>query len=619
MIGNPYKGRSFKGIVRYLHHGRINDPKPHRVVWSEGRNIATTNDKAVPAIMAATAALSSGVQKPVYHLPISWPPEERLSKDVQLQVADRLLADLGLSEHQTLIVAHDDGDCAHIHIVVNTVHPDTGRVWNAWRDVFRIMESLERREKELGLRIVERPDLEAHRSGKKSPDREKGPTRDERKRAERENDTPLVQWSEAEMRERRNQITAHFKAAVSWSDLEGRLQRHGMKLTEAGQGFRITDGTHFMQMSKVGKHAREDKLAERFGESWEEYQLLREDPANSRQLEPPLWDGDSDEDYAAQMLAEAKAHKQAKENSVRVERLKAAVLACNDCDWYRQKEQEAFALGAKRIRLNRALRKHDFIGGRIVDDHHRAIDELKEYCAKIYRDPKAAMASIRRQLDTGKSIEEISLSSAGKLRGWKFLGWASKARNEAHQMIAQGGVQRSHERLRRLHNQQEGNDHERLKLHAQMGDLNARYAALMEFFGTDSKRKAIRKELYQTRYRTLAAVTEKEILEASLADDQKERLIAVKSAMPSYRRDRDAGRLLPDDIWRSALPEDMKRRLARHLTDRLEHERQAERNGVAIDSGDLERGRQAERDATARSMGDWRRGRDRDRDEGWER
>lgn len=607
MIGNPYKGRSFKGIVRYLHHGRINDPKPHRVVWSEGRNIATTNDKAVPAIMAATAALSSGVQKPVYHLPISWPPDERLSKDVQLQVADTLLADLGLSEHQALIVAHDDGDCPHIHIVVNTVHPDTGRVWNAWRDVFRIMESLERQEQELGLRIVERPDLDAHRSGAKSPDREKGPTRDERKRAEREDDTPLVKWSEAEMRERRNQITAHFKAAVSWSDLEGRLQRHGLKLTEAGQGFRITDGTHFMQMSKVGKHAREDKLAERFGESWEDYQILREDPARSRQLEPPLWEGDSDDDYAGNMLAEANMREQEDGNRERVERLKAAVLACNDCDWYRQKEREAFELGARRIRLKRALRSNDTIGGRIVDDHNNAMDDLKSHCEQIYRDPKAAMASIRRQMDAGKSMEEISLGSAGKLRGWKFLGWASKARNEAHQAIAQGGVQRSHERLRRLHNQQQSSDYERLKLTAQMGDLDGRYGELVAFLGPDSKRKAVRKELYQKRYQTLAAVTEKEILASGLDNDQMERLIAVKSAMPTYSKRQAVGQLVPDDIWRSVLPDDMKRRLAQHLTDRIERQRQLEREGIAVDSGDWERDRQAERDAIARSMG--RRGR----------
>lgn len=613
MIGNPYKGRSFKGLVRYLHHGRTNDPKPHRVVWSEGRNIATTNDKVVPAIMASTAALSTGVQKPVYHLPISWPPDEQLPKEVQLQVADQLLADLGLEQHQTLIVAHDDGDCPHIHIVVNTVHPETGRVWNAWRDVFRIMESLERQEKELGLQIVSRPDLEAHRSGKKSPDRENRPTRDERKRAEREQDTALVKWSEAEMRERRNQITDHFRKAVSWSDLEGRLQRHGLKLVEAGQGFRITDGTHFMQMSKVGKHARTDKLAERFGETWEEYQILREDPAQSRQLEPPPWD-DSDDAFADQLLAEANAREQSifyNEKSLKAndrrERLKAAVLACNDCDWYREKEKEAFEIGGKRIRLKRALRSNEFIGERVVNDYNKAMDALKSQCEEIYRDPVAAMASIRKQLDAGKSIEEINLASAGKLKGWKFFGWASKARNDAHRAIAKGGVQRSHERVRRLLNQQQIGDYERLKLTAQLGDLDARYSELMGIVGTEAKRKEIRKELYQRRYRTVAVLTEREILESGLEADRIERLIAVKSAMPFYHPRQERGRLHPDDIWRASLPEDMKRRLADYLVDRIKRQREDEREDIALEMGDG----QADRDATAREMGDWGRGRGR--------
>ena len=36
----------------------------------------------------ATAKLSRRVKRPVYHLPISWRPEERLPKEVQIQVAE---------------------------------------------------------------------------------------------------------------------------------------------------------------------------------------------------------------------------------------------------------------------------------------------------------------------------------------------------------------------------------------------------------------------------------------------------------------------------------------------------------------------------------------------------
>lgn len=172
-------------------------------------------------------------------------------------------------------------------------------------------------------------------------------------------------------------------------------------------------------------------------------------------------------------------------------------------------------------------------------------------------------------------------------------------------------MQRSHERVRRLLNQQQIGDYERLKLTAQLGDLDARYSEVMGIVGTETKRKEIRKELYQRRYRTLSVLSEKEILESSLESDQIERLIAVKSAMPSYHPRQDNGRLQPDDIWRSELPEDVKRRLAQHIVDRIERQRDAEREGVALDMDDYERARQAERDAAARSMGDWGRGRGR--------
>jgi MobA/VirD2-like, nuclease domain len=286
MIGNPYKGRGFAGVLQYLHFGRKDEPNPHRVAWHVARNMPTSDPDVVTAIMRATASLSPSVKKPVYHLPVSWPPDERLDPDTQLKVADRLIADLGLSEHQYTVIAHNDGDCSHLHIVANTVHPETGKVWNAWRDVYRIMESMERQERELGLTIVERSDLE-NRRGDGQPDSD-GASRGEKKRAEREGDTVLVPWGEAEMRTLRRAITRHFREAASWEDLEARLDGHHLFLMRAGQGFRICDGSHFMTLSKIGKHAREDRLVERFGQSWKDYEVTRSlTRQEAKRLEPP--------------------------------------------------------------------------------------------------------------------------------------------------------------------------------------------------------------------------------------------------------------------------------------------------------------------------------------------
>ena len=98
----------------------------------EGRRTATRNlpdpdpEKAA-AVMRATANASTRTEKPVYHLSVSLAPGERLERPELERVADRLLQDLGLAEHQVLIAEHADGAQQHIHRMVNRVHPDTGR------------------------------------------------------------------------------------------------------------------------------------------------------------------------------------------------------------------------------------------------------------------------------------------------------------------------------------------------------------------------------------------------------------------------------------------------------------------------------------------------------------
>lgn len=55
---------------------------------------------------AAPAAQSNRVQRPVYHIALSFDPEKEVDRETMIRVADRLLADLELTEHQALIVAH---------------------------------------------------------------------------------------------------------------------------------------------------------------------------------------------------------------------------------------------------------------------------------------------------------------------------------------------------------------------------------------------------------------------------------------------------------------------------------------------------------------------------------
>src|SRR2546428_248828 len=105
-------------------------------------------------MMQATANANEQIEAPVYHLTINFDPADPVTPERMQAVADRVLADLGLAEHQALMVAHRDRTHPHVHIMVNRVHPVTGLAWDRWQDQPKIQRALRLLERELGLREV---------------------------------------------------------------------------------------------------------------------------------------------------------------------------------------------------------------------------------------------------------------------------------------------------------------------------------------------------------------------------------------------------------------------------------------------------------------------------------
>lgn len=131
-------GRSFKGAAQYYLHdkGALTD---ERLSFVEIVNLPTQDPHRATAHMIDTAAhadelkrqagLKGGrkLEKPVYSYSLAWHPSEQPTKEEQLAAAHETLKILGLENHQALIVAHNDTDHPHVHIIVNRVHPETGR------------------------------------------------------------------------------------------------------------------------------------------------------------------------------------------------------------------------------------------------------------------------------------------------------------------------------------------------------------------------------------------------------------------------------------------------------------------------------------------------------------
>ena len=102
------------------------------------RNFASSDWQNAAEDMRLTSELNSRCLKPYYHLVLSWHELEQPTDEQMVEAADHMIRSLGLGDHQIVIGTHHDTKRRHIHLVCNTVHPITGKVWSKTHDHLRI-------------------------------------------------------------------------------------------------------------------------------------------------------------------------------------------------------------------------------------------------------------------------------------------------------------------------------------------------------------------------------------------------------------------------------------------------------------------------------------------------
>lgn len=165
-------GRSFKGSGLYYLHDKAPDPdtpnelKPttnDRLSFITSRNLVFDEPGPAIAEMIRTAYAQTELKRandisvagrrctePVKTLSLSWHPDEKPTHDHMIEAADKYLKHMGWQEHQALIIGHDDTAHPHVHIVVNRVHPETGRVMDDRLEYKRSQTWALEYEKEMG-------------------------------------------------------------------------------------------------------------------------------------------------------------------------------------------------------------------------------------------------------------------------------------------------------------------------------------------------------------------------------------------------------------------------------------------------------------------------------------
>lgn len=283
MIGKVMKGRGFAGLARYLETGRTGNTTD-RVEWIEARNLPTNDPQTASLLMRATAAQSDRVQKPVYHIALSFDPDDAVDHATMVRVADRLLADLGLNDHQALIVAHGDTRHPHLHIMVNRVHPETHRAWDPKNDYADIERSLREQERELAFRAV--PGHHHRLDGHEQPDRSQSLTTGQLRRWERTGDVPFDELV-------RHAVRRDVQEAGSWLDLDARLRKQGLWIEARGRGLVVTDGNESIKASSIAPGISRNNLEARFGMYGDQqrYEQLERAEGSPRTVEANERDG----------------------------------------------------------------------------------------------------------------------------------------------------------------------------------------------------------------------------------------------------------------------------------------------------------------------------------------
>lgn len=114
-------------LVDYIRFPHNKKPQ-EKVECAGGRNFLSSTHVGQNTEMIVLARESSHSRMPVSHWILSWQEGEQPTREQVEEVVDMFLEKMELTEHQTVYGLHYDTDNYHLHIAVNRMNPETGKV-----------------------------------------------------------------------------------------------------------------------------------------------------------------------------------------------------------------------------------------------------------------------------------------------------------------------------------------------------------------------------------------------------------------------------------------------------------------------------------------------------------
>ncbi len=214
--------------------------------------------------MIALARESAHSRMPVQHWIFSWQEGEQPTREQVEEVVDLFLEKMELTEHQTVYGLHYDTDNYHLHIAVNRMNPETGKVvlpFNGLdiREAHKIVAFVEHKqgwasEESALYAVLEDGELARRRTGR------------EIKPKQVALDFEHATGEKSAQRIAQERGHAIIKRAKSWAELHEKLAGVGLRFEEKGSGAIIFVGDIAVKASSVDRAFSMGKLCKRLGD-----------------------------------------------------------------------------------------------------------------------------------------------------------------------------------------------------------------------------------------------------------------------------------------------------------------------------------------------------------------
>ena len=274
-------------LVDYIRFPHNKNPQ-EKVAHAGSRNFLTSTHNGQKMEMIALAEESVHSKMPVQHWIFSWQEGEQPTREQVDEAVDIFLSHMGLTGHQTVYALHYDTDNYHLHIAVNRMNEETGKVVQPHKGfdidaAHRILALIEhgqgwKPQEKARYVVLENGELARRKSGREIKPRQAA--------------LDVEHATGEKSAQRIAQERGHdiIRDADSWEDMHRKLAEAGLRFEKKGSGAVIFVGDIAVKASSVDRAFSMKKLCRKWGEFTEgnyteKKEALPPEPVSSVNLE----------------------------------------------------------------------------------------------------------------------------------------------------------------------------------------------------------------------------------------------------------------------------------------------------------------------------------------------